>query len=295
MIFKFIIRSVRRGKPFRRQVRALSVAASTLVFLFARRAGAMPHVLPFTYPYGTLGEGESEVEAITDINMLRVYADPAGDASKGKIYEPQYLLTTEYEYGISDRVELGLYQAFYSTPLDGGDNSLGFDGLKWRVRTRLAEAGQWPVDVSLYFELETMHDELSFEEKVNLEKDFGHLRWMANLWVEEPIDRPWDTPQTGQKLTFVINPTTGLSYEFAPTFHLGVEYWARGMPVPIGQSNQERDNNAVHHFVGPAVNVNFGKVWFAVALYHQVGSLKTPEPGDAYGQFWGRAMFGIEL
>jgi hypothetical protein len=254
----------------------------------------MPHLLPFTYPYATLGEGESEVEAITDVNMLRVYA-AAGDASKGKLFEPQYLLTTEYEYGISDRVELGLYQAFYSTPLDGGDNRLGFDGLKWRVRTRLAEAGQWPVDVSLYFELETMHDELSFEEKVNLEKDFGRLRWMANLWVEEPIERPWDTPETGQKLTFVINPTTGLSYEFAPTFHLGVEYWARGMPVPVGQSDQDRKNNAVHHFVGPAVNVNFGKVWFAVALYHQVGSFKNPEPGDTYGQFWARAMFGIEL
>jgi hypothetical protein len=265
-----------------------------LASLLSSPARGTPHVLPFTYPYATLGEGESEVEAITDVNMLRVYADPAGDPTKGKLFEPQYMLTTEYEYGITDHVELGLYQAFSSTVLDGGQNTLGFDGLKWRARTRLAEAGQWPVDVSLYFELETMHDELSFEEKVNLEKDFGPLQWMANLWVEEPIERPWDTPATGQKLTFVINPTTGFSYQITPSLHLGAEYWARGMLVPVG-TGQARDGNAVHHFAGPAMNVNFGRVWFAVALYHQLGSFQTPEPGTVYGQFWGRAMFGLEL
>jgi hypothetical protein len=298
MIFKYRPVSERQSTQrirFLKKFSTVGCAAGAVLALFGGRAEATPHVLPYTYPYATLGEGESEVEAITDVNMLRVYADPAGDPTKGKLYEPQYLLTTEYEYGITDRVELGLYQAFSSTPLDGGDNSLGFDGLKWRVRTRLADAGQWPVDVSLYFELETMHDELSFEEKVNLEKDFGHLQWMANLWVEEPIERPWDTPATGQKVTFVINPTTGLSYQFTPTFHLGVEYWARGMLVPVGSSEQDRANNTVHHFVGPAVNVNFGKLWFAVALYHQVGSLANPQPGDAYGQYWGRAIFGIEL
>jgi hypothetical protein len=257
-------------------------------------ASATPHTLPFTYPYETLGEGESEIEAITDMNMLRVYADPTGTDLSKKLYAPQYLLTTEYEYGISDRVELGLYQVFAASPQNGGDNSLEFDGLKWRLRTRLAEAGQWPVDVSLYFELETMHDELSFEEKVNLQKDFGRLRWMANLWVEEPIARPYDSPANGQKLTFVINPTTGFSYQLSPTFHLGLEYWARGMISPVGE-DQERSNNTVHHFVGPAASFNFGRFWFTVAGYVQPANLHDPEPGDAYGPFWARAMFGLDL
>ena len=273
------------------------LAAGSLLaaMLWSPSARATPHTLPFTYPYETLPEGQAEVEAITDVNMLRVYADPAGDVTKGKLYEPQYLLTTEYEYGLSDRLELGLYQAFYSAPQNGGDNALGFDGLKWRVRTRLAEAGEWPVDVSLYFELETMHDELSFEEKVNLQKEFGNLRWMANLWVEEPIQRPWDSPANGQKLTFVINPTTGFTYQFTPAFHLGIEYWARGMLAPVGSDQQTRNNNSVNHYVGPAVNLNFGKLWFTVATYLRANSLAAPEPGDAYGPVWARAMFGIEL
>jgi hypothetical protein len=272
-----------------------TVAAVVFVLALPRVAAATPHTLPFTYPYETLGKGESEVEAITDMNMQRVYADPAGDPTKGKLYEPQYLLTTEYEYGIDDRWELGLYQAFYSTAQNGGDNAIGFDGLKWRVRTRLAEAGEWPVDVSLYFELETMHDELSFEEKVNLQRRFGALTWMANLWVEQPIERPWDTAEHGRRLTFVINPTTGLTYQLTPTFHLGVEYWARGMLAPEGDTAQERNNTSVHHFVGPAVNLNFGRFWFTVAGYLQASSLAAPQPGDAYGPFWLRSMIGIEL
>lgn len=258
---------------------------------------ATPHQLPFTYGYATLGEGESEVEAITDMNMQRVYADPEGQDHTRKLYEPQYRLTTEYEYGITDRIELGLYQAFTSTPQNGGDNALGFDGLKWRVRGRLAEAGKWPVDVSLYLELETMHDELSLEEKVNLEKDFGRLRLMANLWVEQPLQRPFDSPDNGQKLTFVVNPTAGFSVEIIPQLHLGVEYWARGMLVPIGNTDQERNDNAVHHFVGPSVHANFGRFWFTVAGYLQVSDLDKPPAGDAnaYGPFWLRSMIGLEL
>jgi hypothetical protein len=270
----------------------LLVVSSLSFVSLPRVAGATPHTLPFTYPYETLGKGESEVEAITDVNMLRVYADPAGDPTKGKLYEPQYLLTTEYEHGINDHIELGLYQTFYSTPQNGGDNAIGFDGLKWRIRARLAEPDEWPLDVSLYFELETMHDELSFEEKVNLQKRFGALTWMANLWVEEPILRPWDNVR---KLTFVINPTTGFSYQVSPMVHVGVEYWARGMLVSDGDTVQERNNNGVHHYVGPAFNVNFGRFWFTVAGYLQASSLANAQPGDAYGPFWLRSMIGIEL
>jgi hypothetical protein len=295
MIFTFDHRGDRStAQPLHRHgPLAAAAIAGSLLLAAESTAGATPHQLPFTYSYATLGEGESEVEAITDVNMLRVYADPAGDPTKGKLYEPEYELTTEYEYGITNRLELGLYQAFYSTALDGGNNTVGFDGLKWRLRTRLAEAGEWPIDVSLYFEIETMHDELAFEEKVNLERDLGRLRLLANLWVEEPIERPWD--DAARKLDFVINPTAGFSDELWPGLNLGVEYWARGMLEPIGTTPQERDNNAVHHFFGPAVNVNLGRVWFTVAVYHQIGPFRATEPGDAYGQYWARAMFGIEL
>ena len=127
-----------------------------------------------------------------DMTPNRVYADPAGDPTKGRLYEPRYVLQTEFEYGVTDHTELGFYQVFQAEPKDGGDNALKFDGFKWRVRHRFAEAGQWPVDVAVYVELETMHDEISLEEKLLLSKRFGDLRVMTNLWIEQTVGRPYD-------------------------------------------------------------------------------------------------------
>src|SRR5262249_5984149 len=153
------------------------------------------------------------------------------------------------------------YQVFKADPVAGGDNQLRFDGLKWRVRTRLAEPGQWPVDIGLYLELETMHDELSLEEKVNLQRRAGRFRFMANLWVEESLERPFDKKQRSE-LEFIINPTAGFVYEVTPTFQPGVEYWARGRLSPDGEG-VERHDAAVQHYVGPTVHLNFGKLWWS--------------------------------
>lgn len=256
-------------------------------------AGATSRPLPFTYPYETLAEGAAEIELYSDANMLRVPAD-AADPTKGNLWEPGYLLQSEIEYGVSDRVELGFYQVFEGEPEAGGTNAFKFDGLKWRVRTRLAEAGEWPVDVGLYLELETMHDEIAIEEKVNLQRRLGRLRLMTNLWIEQGFDRPFDTKGQGSTARFIINPTAGFVYEVTPTFQPGVEYWARGQIVPSG-TGQERDNNSVKHFLGPTVHLNFGKLWWSAGLYANFNQFRKPAVGDAYGPVWFRSLLGIDL
>jgi hypothetical protein len=266
----------------------IAQAPFLLVALGAVQARANPHELPFNYPYETLGEGEAEIETYTDMTPLRVNADPTG-ATPGRLWEPWYQVTTEFEYGVSDRWELALYQVFEASPQDGGSNSLGFDGLKFRARTRLAEQGEWPLDVGLYFELETMHDELALEEKILLQKRFGNFRWLANLWVEQQIERPFDGKPYRSNLEFVVNPTTGLTYQITPVFHLGAEYWARGI---LGKDDRE---GRLTHFLGPAFHVNFGKVWSSLGLYANLNDSTAPQPGEFYGPLWARAMIGIEL
>lgn len=273
--------------------RFVSMAAA-LSLLVPAIAGATPRSLPFTYPNETLSKGEVEVELYTDMNPQRVAADPA-DATAGNVWSPEYKLQTEIEYGLSDKVELGLYQVFEAAPQPGGDNSFIFDGLKWRVRTRFAQPGDLPIDVGLYFELETMHDELSFETKLNLQRRFGDFRWMANLWVEESIFRPLDSSAHGRAAHFIVNPTTGITYEVTPAFQPGIEYWARGQLAPSGTTDQERNNTAVHHFVGPTMHFNFGRFWFSLGAYVNLNDRSTPMPGDAYGPLWFRSVIGLEL
>jgi hypothetical protein len=273
-----------------------STATTLIVVLAARSATANPRPLPFTYPYATLPEGSLELEVYSDVTPLRVYAN-AADTTRGRLWAPMYQLQNELEYGLTDRWELGFYQVFQADPRDGGDNQLMFDGLKWRVRTRLAEAGEWPVDVGLYLELEAMHDEVSLEEKVNLERRFGALRLMANLWVEERLYRPFDAgvvDGAGRPM-FIINPTLGATYQVTPTFHPGLEYWARGLPDPGTAPASERSSAAVRNFLGPTVHLNFGKLWWSTGLYVNLNDQQKPAPGDAWGPWWFRTVLGLEL
>jgi hypothetical protein len=267
----------------------------TLVSLgFASLVGATPRRLPFTYPNETLAEAAVEIEGYSDVNLLRSAADP-NDPNAGNIWTPQYIFQIELEYGLSDRWELGFYQIFRAEPQPGGDNLMGFDGLKWRIRTRLAEPGQLPIDIGFYLELETMHDELSLEEKVNLQRRLGRLTWMANLWVEETLARPLDTTAHGRTGHFIVNPTTGIVIQTTPGFHPGIEFWARGQVSPSGVSAQDRENSRVHYFVGPTAHVNFGRLWWSAGLYVHANSVKPPQPGDAYGPVWFRSVLGMEL
>ncbi len=275
----------------------MKVIINTAVFTMMvgeATAAATPRVLPFSYPNETLSENAVELEVITDANPLRVPAD-ANDASLGNVWEPEWTIQTELEYGITDRFELGLYQVFKAEPVAGGDNAFAFDGLKWRLRTRLAEPGQWPVDIGLYFELETMHDELALEGKVNLQRRFGRALMLSNLWVEEEFERPYDTKAHGREVHFIVDPTAGVAYEIAPAFQPGVEFWARGQLVASGDTAQARENSRVHYFVGPTTHVNLGRLWWTMGFYLNANSLHTPQPGDAYGPFWLRTMLGLDL
>jgi hypothetical protein len=254
-------------------------------------ASATPRSLPFSYPVETLQQGEFELEVYGDMTPLRVYADPT-DPTKGQLWEPSYILQNEFEYGLTDSIEVAFYQQFEASPLDGGGNGMIFDGFKWEIRGRLADIGQWPIDVGLYAELETLHDEISLETKVLLAKHIGRLHWMANLWVEWANDRPFDG---NRSFHAVLNPTTGFAYQVTPVFHPGIEYWARGEIGTVGDTPVDIINNRIHHFLGPTVHLEFGKVWLSAGAYVDLSNATGPQPGEIYGSFWGRTVLGLNL
>jgi hypothetical protein len=255
-------------------------------------AMATPVPLPFTYPYETLAKGEAEDEMYGDMTPLRVLADPL-DPSKGRVWEPAYVLQNEMEYGVTDHVELAWYQVFEANPLDGGTNAATFDGFKFRARVRLAEAGELPLDTALYFELETLHDEWSLEEKVILAKRFGRFHWMANLWVEQEMNRPFDDAY--RNVDFVLDPTTGITYEVAPSFQPGIEYWARGVFGAVEATPVDAINDRLHNFLGPTVHFDWGKVWWSLGVYADLNNVNKPQLGEVYGPLWARTLLGITL
>ena len=166
-----------------------------------------------------------------------------------------------------------------------------FDGTKQRLRFRLAEQGELPVDVALYGEVSEFHDELELEEKVILSKRFDKVRVMANLWFEESFEH-----YSGEA-EVLFHPTLGVTGEITPVFHVGAEYWAAGKLENEGAPGSvDEFNDRFHHYVGPAVSLQFGKLWWSAAAYLRLDSMKRAvEIDDQYGHLWVRSVIGLSL
>lgn len=251
----------------------------------AARAEANPRPLPFTYTSETLREGEAEVEQFVDGTPVRARNATTGNPA----WFVAMQLQTELEYGITNRLELGLYvtwvpaagSSFVDTPTLTEGN-----GVKQRLRYQFAEPGEWPVDVGVYGELVENEREFEIEAKILLQRRIGRLRVAANLWGEREFY--WDG-----RAEWVLNPTLGVTYAATANLHLGVEGWMRAeLPHPSPKPFAV----GPHAFVGPTVLLDFGRVWWSTGVYLRATDTgRSPEVGDPYGRVWVRTILGLSL
>lgn len=245
-------------------------------------AHATPRPLPFTYIYETLPAGEAEIELYTDLTPLRL-VDAAAVPSTRLVPQAQ----VEVEYGLTDRLELGLYLVYVPTDFSGflyAPHMTEASGIKQRLRYRFADAGRWPVDLALYGELVENDHELEFEAKVILQRRVGPLRIAANAWAE--LEYEW----AASEKALVLNPTAGVVLERSITVQPGLEYWMHGEYV-----NGAGWVIKPTHYVGPTLLLQFGKIWWSSGIYLRANGLQTPAvgSGDPLGAVWARSIVGI--
>jgi hypothetical protein len=265
-------------------------ATFAVIALAAPKAAATPRPLPFTYTADTLPEGDMEVEEYVDMTPVKALTSDSGP------YGETYLATqlqTEFEYGITDRLELGLYVAIVPSPGEEYQHYATLTegtGFKERLRYRLADAGEWPVDVALYGEIVQYTNEFEIEAKIILERRIGNLRIAANAWAEREFG--W---AGGSENGWVLNPTAGATYQLTPGFHAGVEYWMRA-EFPDNAPAQRPFSLGPHQFVGPALLFNFGKLWWSTGVYARVDAVNhSAALDDNYGPLWVRTVVGFGL
>ncbi|HSY22421.1 MAG TPA: hypothetical protein VK841_09920 [Polyangiaceae bacterium] len=257
-------------------------------------AHATPQPLPFSYVYETLPKGSIEVETYADYTPLRATSSSTGNLT----YYGASQFQTEFEYGITDRLELGLYVTWVPTPSGVAPDSVSRltegNGLKERLRLRLAEPGQWPLDVGLYGEVVENDVEIELEGKILLQRRIGDLRLVANLWgeLEYNLDAPNGVLGTHD---WVINPTVGATYQVTPQFHPGIEGWLRAeYPIPSPLTRTFSLGPAA--YIGPTCMFDFGNFWFSSGVYLRGTNFgRSPQPGDTYGSVWGRLIVGLSF
>lgn len=269
------------------RLRLVALAAVLVASTSATGARANPRALPFTYPYETLAEGEAEIEQYADVSPLTALSATSG----ARVWYAPPQLQTEFEYGISNRLELGLYVTFVPSHADTLTSTAALtegDGVKQRLRLRLAEQGELPVDIALYGEVVENDRELELEAKLILARRLDRLRLMVNLTAEREYyfvnRRDW-----------VLNPSAGLTYQVTPTFNPGLEYWMRAEftdpDPPVRPFNLEP-----HHYVGPTVLLDFGQLWWSTGVYLRLDDVaRSMQPGDAFGNVYARTIIGVSL
>jgi hypothetical protein len=259
-----------------------SQIAIGLLAVGGQRAQANPQPLPYTYIYETLPKGEGEVELYSDLTPLRFY-DPSGNPTP--YLATQYQL--EIEYGLTDRLELGLYLTLASTDpgWQGAPNMPEGTGIKQRLRYRFADAGQWPIDLAVYGEVTENEREIELEGKIILQRRVGLFRLVANAWGER------EYYYAGQR-EWVVNPTAGVVFEKWIIAQPGVEYWMHGELSDSGHWVVGPE-----HYLGPTVMLQFGKIWWSTGFYFRLNGLETPPPASnvPYGPVWARTIVGINL
>jgi hypothetical protein len=251
----------------------------------ASSAKANPRPLPFSYPYATLPGGSAELEQFVDLTWVRSL-----DESGATVWSPGSMLTTELEYGLSDRAELGLYLQLSQSPNTGsGGSGLQFDGIKQRLRVRLAEAGQWPVNIALYAEVAELRSEIELEGKIILERRFGNWQLVSNLWAEHEF-------YFSGRREWVLHPTAGVTYQFSPAFVTGLEYW---MSLEIDARHPgwpQAFNPSAQHYLGPTVMVQRSRFWWSTGVYLRMSDWnRGSQLGDSFGRFWIRTVLGIDM
>ena len=171
-------------------------------------------------------------------------------------------------------------------------------GFKERLRYRLADAGEWPLDIALYGELVEYMTEFEIEAKLILERRIGRLRIAANAWAEREFYYATIQAANGAQVhqqDWVLNPTVGATYQITPAFHAGVEYWMR-VEFPDPAPNPRPFSVGPNQFVGPALMLNFGHLWWTTGVYPRVNDIdRTAQPLDNYGPVWVRTVLGLEL
>jgi hypothetical protein len=215
---------------------------AALLLAAADAARADRRTMIRAYEFQTQPKGNLELELWNDV-----------EAPRSAFTDSTIVTRVELEYGITDRWDAALYHVFAQGGPQAEPIPFHFDSWRLESRYRLAEKGEWPVDVMIYGEVERPADfnqPFETEEKLILEKDFGRFALVANLvgaqhLLRADLGRTWEVD-------------LGARYELMPQLRAAVEFWTTQEYV-----GQDVSRN---YYLGPSISVATQRVWLQFGI-----------------------------
>lgn len=245
----------------------LLVALSMIAL--ATQASADGRSFAFTYEPKTMPAGEVELEYYMTSSVRYDWL--------AKRHDYGWNHQVELEYGITDRLDVAMYQVFSAD---------AWNGFKLRTRYRPFDYGAKLVDVMLYGEvIMNRAGEVAFEEKLVVGRRFGDLVLTLDSTIEQEavfsgtVAHQW-------------NEAIGAGYELTPWVTLGLEAQARmgwePRQVYTSGSTQLEFKDPVF-YAGPTVSLKTKKFFWNANLSFRAND------EDQEAKYLFRVIWGIPL
>jgi len=245
-------------------------------------AHADEDVLGYAYGSETLPKGHSEV-----VQWITARTDKGAGRYRATDFY------TEFEHGVTDRLQTSLYltaERFAIHGVSGLDDrqTARFSGIRFSVEYALRNPDRDGYGLSLYLEPEyaalddvsgARRDEFGLEGKVIFQKEWldGALLYLANLVVEPEQAR--EAGETARELGAEFSH--GLSRRITPQWYVGIENRWRSEFEPW----QLAHATAYAGYLGPALHFESGRWWITLAWSRQVTDWPATSHGLSLGEY----------
>jgi len=227
-----------------RRLSCLSFVLCVAFILLAPPAYALNFFELEVYPYQTEGPGVAELEWQQNfVPKGRGAEEDEPEFPSDSMYRSSFELT----YGLSEKLE----GAVYLDLAHPNAHSLEYAGSRYRLRGRVFEKGELPVDFGWYLELEWSRspefeeNELEIEFRPIIERDFGRFTVSLNPMFEKAIFVGPD-----RNKGFEFNYGTKISYRWEPWFSPGIEFYG-----DVGHPNDTDPISAQQHYIFPVIDM----------------------------------------
>ncbi len=265
------------------------------LFLLAYAPPALAQLDPWefeVYGYKTVPRGMLEIESLNSVVLNGSRHGEKGTAKGTVPSQSMWRTSIEMTYGLTDRIEAAMY---VNLAKPRGDD-VQYAGSKWRLRGRLFDEGQLPVDVGWYFELAYKRTPKYDDQKLELElrpifqRDVGDFSFIVSPKFEKIL------VGSEEKEGWEFGYVSGIYYRWMRAFSPGVEFYgAIGMmkhPDPTREQQHyifpvvHGEYRGIEYSVGPGFGLTHGSdrtlVKFNLGLEKYIGALFGPSTNPLF-------------
>lgn len=265
------------------------------LFLLAYAPPALAQLDPWefeVYGYKTVPRGMLEIESLNSVVLNGSRHGEKGTAKGTVPSQSMWRTSIEMTYGLTDRIEAAMY---VNLAKPRGDD-VQYAGSKWRLRGRLFDEGQLPIDVGWYFELAYKRTPKYDDQKLELElrpifqRDVGDFSFIVSPKFEKIL------VGSEEKEGWEFGYVSGIYYRWMRAFSPGVEFYgAIGMmkhPDPTREQQHyifpvvHGEYRGIEYSVGPGFGLTHGSdrtlVKFNLGLEKYIGALFGPSTNPLF-------------